>query len=102
MQKVAEDVAKNSLIISDHTEVINHLLEIGRIYGWIAAIVVTLLIYTWREKMKAQDKLELVVTTHIKESDKVHNKIFADMRDIERKADKTAAVCDERTKNGDC
>lgn len=79
--------AENTAKIVENTETIDHLVEVGRMYGWIAAIVVGLLVYTWSQKEKTQDKLEKALINHIKEDDVCHNKIFDELRNVNHTVD---------------
>jgi hypothetical protein len=100
MLKTAADIAKNASDIAVNTGTLDHIIEVGKLYGWAFGIIAALLIYTWHQKEKAQDKLELLLTTHIKENDKVHNKVFDDLRGLHHKVDTLCGAHDEITKGG--
>lgn len=81
MQNATQNAAK----IAENTELINHLKDIGLIYGFPAIIVIGLLVWAWKRMESAQDKLEQIFIATTKENDEVHDSLFKLVRATDEK-----------------
>lgn len=61
-------------------ESLEHLKNVGKLIGPYMVPVVALLVYTWNQREKSQDKLEKALTDHVLDDDKIHDLLFTEQR----------------------
>lgn len=71
--------------ITKNADLIDHLKDVGMMYGFPVIIVIGLLVWAWKRMETSQDKLEKVVATNITENDKAHGELFKLIRASDEK-----------------
>lgn len=93
----------NTEHIALNTEVIQHLIDAGKIVGPFMGVILALGAWSWNRMDKTQDKLETTVLKHIAEDDDIHDKLFDQIRvQTALIAELTNEVVRLKTRQEDC
>jgi hypothetical protein len=84
LTKTSEIVIANAEHIAANTEILQHLLDAGKILGPFVVIIIAMGVWAWQKMEKSQEKMELAFIAHVKENDEVHDRIFTGQRDTEK------------------